>query len=467
MYLSHFFLNLKPFQITTDQRFLYLSDKHKEALAILNYGIEDNRGVLVLTGDVGTGKTILVHALMDNLGPEVKTALIQDPSLKGLDFFNFVAHAFGMETEFKTKGEFLINFGNFLDGLFKTNRQVVLILDEAQYIDPVQLEEIRILSDLERENNRRLNIFFVGQDEFNLLLADPYLRALKQRITTHYHIGPLSLKETSGYVEYRLRVAGCDRQLFTPPALKRIFKLTNGYPRLINIICDHCLLVAFVKDLHQIDPAIVKECAADLMHPSQFKKKADSPLENQSRIANKPAANIQPSAGPKTLPAVTTQTTKPFEFPERPKSLAFLRKPACLFAMVVLLSALVWFHFRDNPNPNPQASSRSSNYHKENQAGADVNPKENDGVPSATIKPDDNTPPDGKAEAAERVPHADPLSTPPATGVDDAPPVRSEKKGETAPVATETTYPSPHDGIDSDRGYHSRDSGHAATGYRK
>ena len=148
MYLSHFELNLKPFQVNTDRRFLYLSETHQEALAMLRYGILDNRGVLVLTGDVGTGKTLLIHALLETLGPDVQTALIADPSLKGLDLFKFMAHAFGMAADFKTKGEFLINFGDFLDGIFKAGKQALLLIDEAQRIDPVQLEEIRILSDL-------------------------------------------------------------------------------------------------------------------------------------------------------------------------------------------------------------------------------------------------------------------------------------------------------------------------------
>ena len=379
MYLSHFHLNLKPFQINTDQRFLYLSEQHKEALAVLHYGIQDDRGVLVLTGDVGTGKTILVQTLVETLGPEVHTAVISDPSLRGLDFLNFMAHAFCMQTDFKTKGEFLISFSNFLDSLFAANQQALLILDEAQYIDPIQLEEIRILSDLERENNKRLNIFFVGQDEFDLMLADTRLRALKQRITIHYHLEPLTLKETSAYVRYRLKVAGCDRPLFTPSALKTIFGLTNGYPRLINIICDHCLLLTFVKDLYEIDSAIVKECGADLMHPSQLNQETLSPLENKPRIANTPEADIQPSAVPKTLPVVTTQTTKQVEPPERPKPLAillqtFLRKPAYLFAVAVLLPALVWFNFRDDQNPNRQASSLSPKFPQEKQTKADVKP---------------------------------------------------------------------------------------------
>ena len=306
MYLSHFHLNLKPFQINTDQRFLYLSEKHQEALAILRYGVLDNRGVLVLTGDVGTGKTILVQTLFETLGTEFHTAVISDPSLRGLDFFNYVAYAFGIETESKTKGQFLINLSKFLDRLFEANRQALLVIDEAQNIDPIQLEEIRILSDLERENNKRLNIFFVGQDEFNLVLMDTRLRALKQRITTYYHIQPLNLEETGDYVRHRLKVAGCDRPVFTPSSLKKIFELTKGYPRLINIICDHCLLSAFVKDLSEISPTIVKESAADLMHPNQLNEQHLCPSENKPRLANNQNADTQPPASPKTIQVAPT-----------------------------------------------------------------------------------------------------------------------------------------------------------------
>ena len=342
MYLEHFRLSLKPFQINTDQRFLYLSEQHQEALAVLRYGVLFNRGVLVLTGDVGTGKTILIRRLVEILGPEVRTAVISDPSLRGLDFFNFMAHAIGMETDFKTKGEFLISFGNFLDSLFAVNQKALLILDEAQYFDPIQLEEIRILSDLERENNNRLNLFFVGQNEFNSMIAQNRLRALKQRISSHYHLEPLTLKETSDYVRYRLKVAGCHRPLFDPSALKKIFELTNGYPRLINILCDLCLVTALAKGLYEIDPAMVTESAAELMHPSQLNEKKHRPSEDKPKFDSALNADTQRSAASKTLPLVTNQTTKQLAPPEPPKPFAlllptFLRKPAFLFALVALL----------------------------------------------------------------------------------------------------------------------------------
>ena len=375
MYLEHFRLSLKPFQINTDQRFLYLSEQHQEALAVLRYGILFNRGVLVLTGDVGTGKTILIRRLVEILGPEVHTAVISDPSLRGLDFFNFMAHAIGMEADFKTKGEFLISFGNFLDSLFAINQKALLILDEAQDFDPIQLEEIRILSDLERQNNNRLNIFFVGQNEFNLMIAQNRLRALKQRISSHFHLEPLTLKESIDYVRYRLKVAGCDRPLFDPSALKKIFELTNGYPRLINILGDLCLVTAYAKGLHEIDPVLVKESAAELMHPSQLTEKNHSTSEKKPKFDNALNADTQRSAASKTLPLVTNQTTKQLALPERQKPSAlllptFLRKPAFLFAVVALLPILVWFNLKDDQGR--QEPSLSQKFHQENQTKADV-----------------------------------------------------------------------------------------------
>jgi hypothetical protein len=268
--------------------------------------------------------------------------------LEGLDFFKFMAHAFGMRAESKTKGDFLINFGNFLDGLFKADRRALLIIDEAQNLDAVRLEEIRILSNHERGNNR-LNIFFVGQDEFDSVLTDKRLRALKQRITTHYHIEPLSLKETGLYVQYRLKVAGCDRPLFTPSALGKIYGFTNGYPRLINIICDHCLLTAFVEGADRVDPAIVAKSVVDL-HPSQMHAEAPSRPNDRSGHAALPPTDGPPNAAHQTS-GVTAPTTKQDDHPEPRASLlrTVLRKPVYPLAAAVLILALVWFNFGDAP----------------------------------------------------------------------------------------------------------------------
>ncbi len=264
MYLDHYNLKEKPFQISTDPRFLWLGEKHREAMAILRYGIIDNRGFLLLTGDVGTGKTTLINSLVNGLGKNTIVAVLPDPGLQQLDFYNFVAHAFKLTGKFKTKGEFLIQFGDFLNQAYENDNRVLLIVDEAQRITNKMLEEIRLLSNIEKQHTKLINIFFVGQNEFNELLIDPANRALRQRITINYNIEPLSEKETGKYINFRLKVAGNPNSIFNPGAIREIIAFSSGYPRLINIICDHALLSGYVKGTKQINAKIIQECIKEL-----------------------------------------------------------------------------------------------------------------------------------------------------------------------------------------------------------
>ena len=264
MYLDFYKLHLKPFPISTDPRFLWLGEKHQEALAVLKYGILDNKGFLLLTGDVGTGKTTLLNALIDSLGDDVLVALITDPGLAKMDFFNFVADSFGMNRNFKSKGEFLIFLKNYLLDIYRQNKQALLIIDECQHLNQKLLEEVRLLSNIEKVNTKLINIFFVGQNEFNDIILRPRNRAIRQRITINYNISALSESETDKYIRFRLRVAGSKEEIFTPQAIKAVFKFSNGYPRLINIICDQALLTGYVKEKIKIDEKIVTECADEL-----------------------------------------------------------------------------------------------------------------------------------------------------------------------------------------------------------
>ena len=188
MYLSHYGLTQKPFQITTDPRFLWLGEKHKEALATLNYGVLDRRGFLLLTGDVGTGKTTLIRTLLQNLGSDVIFATVVDPHLEELEFFNLLAQAFNIKGEFTRKVDFLHHFTRFLKEAHSNNKTVLLIIDEAQRLSIQLLEEIRLLSNIELENTKLINIFFVGQNEFNGILAS--CSALRQQITVTHQIKP-------------------------------------------------------------------------------------------------------------------------------------------------------------------------------------------------------------------------------------------------------------------------------------
>lgn len=264
MYLDFYELKVKPFQISTDSRFLWMGEKHKEALATLKYGILDNKGFLLLTGDVGTGKTTLINALVSQLGDNVLVATIPDPDLEPLDFYNFVADAFQINTVFSTKGAFLIRFTQFLHQAYSRNQKVLLIVDEAQRLQYEILEEIRLLSNIEKQETKLLNIFFVGQNEFNDTLLKRENRALRQRITLNYNIEPLDEKETGEYIRYRLQIAGQERKIFDAGAVRSIFEFSGGYPRLINIICDLGLLSGYVEEAKTIGSKLIQECAREL-----------------------------------------------------------------------------------------------------------------------------------------------------------------------------------------------------------
>jgi general secretion pathway protein A len=270
MYLSHYRLQSMPFQISPDPRFLWLGQKHKEALAVLKYGVLNNQGFLLLTGDVGIGKTTLINALVNSLGPETLFINVTDPRLDKLDFFRLVAHSFGLEAKLTTKFDFLISFENFLHKAHDSKKNVLLIIDEAQKLSLDSLEEIRLLSNLERQDTKLLNVFFIGQKEFNDTLVRPECRALRQRITIVHNIEALNEKETLEYIKYRLSVAGTQRQVFTDKAVKKIHAFSRGYPRLINIICDRALLDGYSMDLQTIDHKIIHESARELSLPGEM-----------------------------------------------------------------------------------------------------------------------------------------------------------------------------------------------------
>ena len=264
MYLSYFGLKEKPFQISPDPRFLWLGETHKEALARLKFGIHDNRGFLLLVGDVGTGKTTLINGLLDSLDENVLVATIPDPGLEKLDFYNFLLHAFNIDKQFTSKGDFLVHFIHFLHKANADKKRVLIIIDEAQRLDHEMLEELRQLSNIETQSSKLLNIFLVGQIELNETLLETRNRALLQRITTRYNISPLPSKEVDEYIKFRLKVAGCDKNLFSAGAVRQVVAFSNCYPRLINVICDHALLTGFVRGKKKVDARIVKECADDL-----------------------------------------------------------------------------------------------------------------------------------------------------------------------------------------------------------
>ncbi|MGB5984812.1 MAG: AAA family ATPase, partial [Desulfobacterales bacterium] len=320
MYEAFFGLKAKPFQISTDPKFMWMGEKHQEALATLKYGILDSKGFLLLTGDVGTGKTTLLQSLLNTLDDNVLYALVPNPGLEPVDFFNFIARAFHMKkNHFNSKGAFLEAFDQFLKVAHNARKKVLLIIDEAQAIQPAMLEEIRLLSNIEKQYTKLLNIFFVGQNEFNELLVKRQMRALRQRITLNYHVDPLNRSETAAYIRHRLNVAGTTTEIFAPSAMDEVIDFAKGYPRLINVICDHALLTGFVQEIRVIDGAIIRECAKELAIavPTEHKeahneaRKEARKMEAAQQVATQSASEDLPEPKDRPLPDNPMKTQIP------------------------------------------------------------------------------------------------------------------------------------------------------------
>ena len=340
MYLEHFGLKAKPFQISADPKFLWMGSKHKEALAILKYGIFDNRGFLLLSGDVGTGKTTLIHALIQDIGSDTVVATVPDPGLSLMDFYRYIAKSFKIKEPFETKQQFLEVFETFLLRNESLNKKVLLIIDEAQRLTSDLLEEIRLLSNIEKDYTKLLNIFFVGQNEFNDIILKQKNRPLRQRITINYNIDPLEQHEVMEYINFRLGVAGCDEPLFTGDAVREVFAFSEGYPRLINIVCDHALLTGFVQGVARITGSIVSECAEELRIHSVTP--APPPPE--------PAAWPPP-----VMPAPTVYPT-PTPSPEKDRGLSSAQTMlVVIIGIMCFVAGLLVFSIRNRP-AQPEAA---------------------------------------------------------------------------------------------------------------
>ncbi len=264
MYLQYYKFDRKPFEINTDPEFLWFGEKHREALATLKYGVLESKGFLLLTGDVGVGKTTVVNALLAAMDANDVAVAVHDPGMERLDFFNYISKSFGLNGNFKTKGSFLIEFIGFLTRCHYQGKRVLLIIDECQLISDALLNEIRLFSNLEKKGKKLINVFLVGQLELNELLLRPENRAIRQRITVNYNIEPLSLRETEKYIMHRISVAGGSREIFDRGSIKEIHRFSGGCPRLINIISDRALLTGFVFSKKRISKRIIRECAKEM-----------------------------------------------------------------------------------------------------------------------------------------------------------------------------------------------------------
>ncbi len=267
MYLSFFGLNEKPFAITPDPRYLYLSERHAEALAHLLYGINEAGGFVQLTGEVGTGKTTIVRSLLAQTPKNAEIALILNPRMTAPEFLLTICEELGIGVPDSAAGSLkdLVDIlSEYLLRAHAAGKRVVLVVDEAQNLSPEVLEQVRLLTNLETNTQKLLQIILIGQPELRELLSRNELRQLAQRITGRYHLNPLSREETAAYVRHRLRVAGATTDIFTPTALHEAFRLSQGVPRVINVICDRALLGAYSLDRHRVTAPLVRSAAAEV-----------------------------------------------------------------------------------------------------------------------------------------------------------------------------------------------------------
>ncbi len=267
MYLEHFGLKDVPFSIAPDPRYLYMSEGHREALAHLLYGMSSDGGFVLLTGEVGTGKTTVCRCLLEKVPQDTEIAFILNPKLTAAELLAAVCDEFGIgHTEGSESIKVLVDRINaYLLAACESGKRAVLIIEEAQNLSAEVLEQLRLLTNLETNRRKLLQIILLGQPELREMLGRAELRQLGQRITARYHLGPLSRKETAAYILHRLGIAGCTAELFPGSVVKKIFGLSGGIPRLINVICDRALLGAFVEGKSTVDRHTLSRAAHEAL----------------------------------------------------------------------------------------------------------------------------------------------------------------------------------------------------------
>jgi general secretion pathway protein A len=289
MYTSFFGLTEKPFTITPDPRYLFMSERHSEALAHLVYGVTESDGFIQLTGEVGTGKTTLVRSLLQKLPKRTEVAVVLNPQLTAREFLVAICRELGIrQPEERDSLRALVDALNeHLLAAHAEDRRTILVVDEAQNLAAEVLEQVRLLTNLETARQKLLQIILIGQPELRDLLARNDLRQLAQRITARYHLEPLDRNETIRYIEHRLKVAGAVTDLFTPAAKREVYRLSGGVPRLVNVICDRSLLGAYSRERRQVDKALVRRAAAEIsgQRESPFWQRWLLPLAGTAALA--------------------------------------------------------------------------------------------------------------------------------------------------------------------------------------
>ena len=399
MYRHFYNLTARPFELSPDPKFIWLGEKHKEGLAAVRYGILANAGFLSLTGDVGTGKTTLVNALAKSLGDNIIFAKIPDPYLETLDFFNFTASAFEMNKKFSTKGEFLGHFKEFLHNAHSAHKKVLLIIEEAQRLGQALLEEVRLLSNIEKQNKKLISILLVGQNEFNDELKKN--RALKQRVNISYQIQPLTEIETKEYIRHRLKIAGSKTGIFSQGAIHEVYAFSRGNPRLINVICDLALLSGYLKETKIIDAQIIKDGATEFEKSDQ---KEEDIIEGEISLA-KPIQETGQIAEPAAIVPIHPQVTQ--KSSSKPG-----RRRAAYLAVILLLICLItfgYFYYFNLNQPSvanfkpilqqslgwftvtqPETTSANTQIDKATTAGSQIRmlPENRNHGPTPVLKPD-------------------------------------------------------------------------------
>jgi general secretion pathway protein A len=265
MYLDFYGFNERPFKLTPDPKFLYQTAAHREVLAQLLYGVQQSKGFIVLTGEVGTGKTTLLHALLKRLDENAAVAFFFNSTLSFDGLLEYILEDFGINKPTYTQAQRLFALNNFLIERRRVGQNTVLILDEAQNLDAKTLEQVRLLSNFETPSDKLVQILLVGQPELRTKLNLPELRQLKQRIALSCTIRSLSASEVPQYIRTRLRIARArDLGIFTDGALARIASYSGGIPRVVNIVCDHCLVIGYADQERRIGPHIVDQAIATL-----------------------------------------------------------------------------------------------------------------------------------------------------------------------------------------------------------
>jgi len=292
VYKRFYNLQKNPFEITPDPGFLYATRKHNEALAALYYGVKGRKGFVVLTGEVGTGKTVIVRCLLQILNrANVAFAYVFNPCLSPMEFLQYVAGDFRLPTAGKSKSELLLELSQYVISRYQKGYTTVLVVDEAHHLSTDVLEEVRLLTNLETGQAKLLQILLVGQPELDDKLDSIDLRQLKQRIALRANLGPLDLDETRGYVYRRMQIAGCSRpaEVFPMETVLELHRQSRGYPRLINTLCENGLIQGYARQTRNIGPQVIEEIAADfrlnVVHPSVLQNREPGAASEIQRAA--------------------------------------------------------------------------------------------------------------------------------------------------------------------------------------